>query len=66
MPDHVKKALLQFGYNPTSERKQHSSSTYMVPNYGQKVQMTDLDLSPAFSEADKTKLQQPIGHARVY
>ena len=66
MPGYVNKALLQFRYKPASERKQHSPSPYTAPNYGQKVQMTDLDLSPAFSEADKTKLQQPIGHARVY
>ena len=57
MPDHVKKALLQFGYKPTSVRKQHAPAPYTAPNYGQKVQMTNLDLSPAFSEDDKTKLQ---------
>ena len=62
----LKKALLQFGYKPASERKQHSPSPYMAPNYGQKVQMTDLDLSPAFTEADKTKLQQSNGKFLYY
>lgn len=39
---------------------------YTAPNYGQKVQMTDLDLSPAFTEADKTKLQQSNGKFLYY
>ena len=56
MPRYIKKALLQFGYKPKSERKQHAPAPYTAPNYGQKVQMTDLDLSPAFSENDKTRL----------
>ena len=66
MPGYVKKVLLQFGYKPKNGRIQHSPSPYTAPNYGQKVQMTDLDLSPAFTEADKTKLQQSNGKFLYY
>ena len=52
MPGYVKKALLQFGYKPTGVRKQHAPAPHTALNYGQKVQMTNLDVLPAFSEDD--------------
>ena len=66
MPGYVKKELLKFGYKPASQRNQHLPSPYIAPNYGQRVQMTDLDLSSAFLEEDKSKLQSSNGKFLYY
>ena len=60
MKGYVKKALLQFQHQKPTKHYA-APSQYIPPNYGQKQQMTNLDLSKPMTKAQKHFLQQVTG-----
>ena len=65
MKGYVKKALLQFQHkDPT--RHYAAPSQYIPPNYGQKQQMTNIDLSKPMTKAQTHFLQQITGKFLYY
>jgi len=60
MKGYVKKALLQFQHKEPT-RHYAAPSQYIPPNYGQKQQMTNIDLSKPMTKAQTHFLQQITG-----
>jgi hypothetical protein len=66
MPDYVKNALHQFRHTQPKQQV-YSPSKYSAPQYGVKVQLTNvIDISPKLTKDQTTLLQQVTGNKLYY